>query len=117
MIIVISHFIELAESIKKLIQEMFPTIDVYTYSTNDRKVDITRFLKTIDMAHEDYHCFYDLGSSKFLLNYIKDKSSNKNVYIYDAPIVEGSFLCASLLTNGHSIEAIKSKISEYTIRK
>lgn len=119
-IIIVSHVHEIAKGAHRLIEEVAADVDVQVIGGVDQTEVGTSFdtaLETINNSSaENLLAFYDLGSAKMNLE-MAIEMSDKNIKIYDVPVVEGSYTAAALLQAEVDQESIDEQLKEMHIVK
>ncbi|WP_409043172.1 dihydroxyacetone kinase phosphoryl donor subunit DhaM [Latilactobacillus sakei] len=119
-IIIISHVYEIAKGIERLLQEVAGDVPIKVIGGVD-KTDIGTSFDTISElvnSHPSTNllAFYDLGSAKMNLEMVQD-FSDKNITVYDVPVVEGAYTAAALLQAGVTKEGVEEQLKEMQMDK
>lgn len=119
-IIVVSHVYGIAEGIEQLIKEVAADVDVQVVgglSETEIGTSFDTALEAINNSSADYLlAFYDLGSARMNLE-MAQEMSDKEVILYDVPVVEGAYTAAALLQAGVSHTDIEEQLKEMEIVK
>lgn len=111
-IVLVSHSVELAEGLKKLLQQVQPHVPIAA-AGGDNDGEIGTSAEKIAAAIESVRSekgvavFFDLGSA--LINAemaIEGLGNPGNVLIADAPLVEGAYVAVVKAGCGESLDAV-----------
>lgn len=121
-IVIVSHSQEAAEGIRKIAAEMGKPKQPITAAGGDNGhlgIDLDEVEAAIDAAdqNEGVIIFADLGSAVFCAEMIKKekKSLKSDIYVADAPILEGAAIAAVEASLGSPVEkvlAVASKVKK-----
>lgn len=119
-IVIVSHSVNLAQGVYDLISEVAKDINVtFIGGTEDKTIgtDFNLVLNAIETNASDHLlAFFDLGSARMNLELAMDMSE-KDITIFQVPIVEGAYTASALLQAGAPIESIKEQLKELEIVK
>lgn len=119
-IVIVSHSFNLAQGVYDLISEVSKDINVtFIGGTEDKTIgtDFNLVLNAIETNASDHLlAFFDLGSARMNLELAMDMSE-KDITIFQVPIVEGAYTASALLQAGAPIESIKEQLKELEIVK
>lgn len=119
-IIIISHVYEIAKGIERLLQEVARDVPIQVIGGVDKTNIGTSFDTIFEMVSEspstNILAFYDLGSAKMNLEMVQDLS-DKNITIYNVPVVEGAYTAAALLQAGVTKEDVEEQLKEIQMDK
>ncbi|NLJ18499.1 dihydroxyacetone kinase phosphoryl donor subunit DhaM [Globicatella sulfidifaciens] len=119
-IVIVSHSFNLAQGVYDLISEVSKDINVTCIGgTEDKTIgtDFNLVLNAIETNASDHLlAFFDLGSARMNLELAMDMSE-KDITIFQVPIVEGAYTASALLQAGAPIESIKEQLKELEIVK
>lgn len=119
-IIVISHVHAIAEGIAQLIKEVAADVDVQVVGGLSETEIGTSFDQALAAINENSAdqllAFYDLGSARMNLE-MAQEMSDKDITLYDVPVVEGAYTAAALIQAGVSKEAIEEQLKEMEMTK
>ncbi|MBS7576077.1 MULTISPECIES: dihydroxyacetone kinase phosphoryl donor subunit DhaM [unclassified Enterococcus] len=118
-ILIVSHVFEIAEGAKRLIEQVAAHVSVSTAGgLEDGSVgtSLERIQEAIDQNTSDtILAFYDLGSAKMNLE-ICSEMTDKKVYLFNAPIIEGAYSAAALAEVDVPISDICAQLQELEIK-
>lgn len=119
-IVIISHSKNIAQGIADLLAEVAKDVSITYVGGNEEGGIGTSFDTALDMLNrndkEKLLAFYDLGSAKMNLE-MSVEMSDKEVTIYQVPVVEGAYTAAALLQADAQIDVIQTQLEELTINK
>ena len=119
-ITIVSHVSEIAEGIKKLISQVSKDTPITVAGGTDNNGIGTSMDKIISAfsRNKAYSIleFYDLGSSKMNLE-MAAEMTNKNIHIYNVPLIEGAYIAASLIPTGENLSEIEKQLKPLTIKE
>lgn len=119
-IVIVSHSYHLAQGVYDLVSEVAKDISItYIGGTEDKEIgtDFNLVLNAIEAnTSTQLLAFFDLGSARMNLELAMDMS-NKEITIFQVPIVEGAYTATALLQAGAPIETIKEQLKELEITK
>ncbi|MBC2269941.1 PTS-dependent dihydroxyacetone kinase phosphotransferase subunit DhaM [Listeria welshimeri] len=118
-IVIVSHVPEIASGIKRLIEQVASNVCV-TIAGGTEDNDIGTSIEKINHAMEansasELLAFYDLGSAKMNLE-LCSELTEKEIHLFNVPIVEGSYSAAALAEVGVSIEEISKQLQDIIIK-
>lgn len=119
-IVIVSHSVNIAQGIYDLIQEVAKDVAI-TYVGGNEDSEIGTSFDTTSKAIETNEAeqllaFYDLGSAKMNLE-MAIEFADKQVTVFDVPVVEGAYTAAALLQAGVDLNAITEQLSEMKLNK
>lgn len=116
-IVLISHSAKVAEGIKEIIQQVIRDVPVETAGGTDDG-GIGTSLEKINAAIKRAYSsngvllFYDLGSAKMNAETAIQFSEKENIFLVEAPLLEGSYVAAVESSTGKNIYAIIKSIEQ-----
>jgi len=116
-IVLISHSAKVAEGIKEIIQQVIRDVPVETAGGTDDG-GIGTSLEKINAAIKRAYSsngvllFYDLGSAKMNAETAIQFSEKENIFLVEAPLLEGSYVAAVESSTGKNIYAIIESIEQ-----
>lgn len=119
-ILIVSHSKDIAQGIADLINQIAVDVDI-SIAGGTEGGEIGTSFEVINEAlatnnGETILAFFDLGSAKMNLELVQD-FSEKEIRVYETPIVEGAYTAAALLQADVDIETIESQLDELKIIK
>lgn len=119
-IVIVSHSAQIAQGIYTLVREVAQDVSI-TFVGGTEDGGIGTSFETASQAIDDNEkenllAFYDLGSAKMNLE-MAIEFSQKEVTVYDVPVVEGTYTAAALLQAGVEIEAVIAQLTEMKLDK
>lgn len=119
-IILVSHSARITEGLKDLLDQIASKVPITLAGGLPDGLIGTDF-ESIAQAIEDNPAqtilaFYDLGSARMNLDLVKDMSE-KEIRIYDIPLIEGAYAAAALLQADVDLKEIESQLKELRIKK
>lgn len=119
-IVIMSHSKDIAQGIHNLLDEVAKDVSI-THAGGDEDGAIgTTFDAASEMIEKNPKdkllAFFDLGSAKMNLE-MAVEMSDKEVKIYEVPVVEGAYTAGALLQAEADIEAIEAQLDELKINK
>ncbi len=119
-VLLISHVEGLANGVATLLNEVAAEVTIKTAAgTSEGSVGTSfdKIQETLESFKEDtILAFYDLGSAKMNLEMVQDLS-DKNITVYNVPVVEGAYTAAALLQAGVTKEAVEEQLKEMQMDK
>ena len=119
-ITIVSHVSEIAEGVKKLISQVSKDTTITIAGGTDNNGIGTSMDKIISAFSrnkaDSILAFYDLGSSKMNLE-MAAEMIDKNVHIYNVPLIEGAYIAASLIPIGENLGEIEKQLKPLTIKE
>lgn len=119
-ITIVSHVSEIAEGVKKLISQVSKDTPITIAGGTDNNEIGTSMDKIISAFSrnkaDSILAFYDLGSSKMNLE-MAAEMIDKNVHIYNVPLIEGAYIAASLIPIGENLGEIEKQLKPLTIKE
>ena len=119
-ITIVSHVSEIAEGVKKLISQVSKDTPITIAGGTDNNGIGTSMEKIISAFSrnkaDSILAFYDLGSSKMNLE-MAAEMIDKNVHIYNVPLIEGAYIAASLIPIGENLGEIEKQLKPLTIKE
>ena len=119
-ITIVSHVSEIAEGVKKLISQVSKDTPITIAGGTDNNGIGTSMDKIIYAFSrnkaDSILAFYDLGSSKMNLE-MAAEMIDKNVHIYNVPLIEGAYIAASLIPIGENLGEIEKQLKPLTIKE
>ncbi|MBF2677148.1 dihydroxyacetone kinase phosphoryl donor subunit DhaM [Listeria welshimeri] len=118
-IVIVSHVPEIASGIKRLIEQVASNVCV-TIAGGIEDNDIGTSIEKINHAMKansasELLAFYDLGSAKMNLE-LCSELTEKEIHLFNVPIVEGAYSAAALAEVGVSIEEISKQLQDIIIK-
>lgn len=116
-IVLISHSAKVAEGIKEIIQQVIRDVPVETAGGTDDG-GIGTSLEKINAAIKRAYSsngvllFYDLGSAKMNAETAIQFLEKENIFLVEAPLLEGSYVAAVESSTGKNIYAIIESIEQ-----
>lgn len=112
-VVLVSHSNEIAQGLYKLIQEVAKDVSVTVAGgTEDNEIG-TSFDKIMEAVNEnegeEILAFFDLGSAKMNLE-MSQETADKNITVYNVPLVEGAYTASALLQTKMGIEEVESQL-------
>ena len=119
-ITIVSHVSEIAEGVKKLISQVSKDTPITIAGGTDNNGIGTSMDKIISAFSrnkaDSILAFYDLGSSKMNLE-MAAEMIDKNVHIYNVPLIEGAYIAASLIPIGENLGEIEKQLKPLPIKE
>lgn len=119
-ITIVSHVPEIAVGVKKLIGQVAGDTPITVAGGTDDNSIGTSMNKIIEAFSQNTAdtilAFYDLGSAKMNLE-MATEMVDKEIHVYNVPIVEGSYVAASLIPTGDKLEEIESQLKPLEIKE
>ncbi|EUJ44778.1 dihydroxyacetone kinase phosphoryl donor subunit DhaM [Paenilisteria rocourtiae] len=118
-IVIISHSADLAYGIHQIIKEVARDVAItYTGGTDDGKIGtsfekVSTAFETNEADH--IYAFYDLGSAKINIETIIE-ISDKEIILFDVPILEGAYATAAQLQMDESIAVINKNLETIIVK-
>ncbi|MBC1435229.1 PTS-dependent dihydroxyacetone kinase phosphotransferase subunit DhaM [Listeria rocourtiae] len=118
-IVIISHSANLAYGIHQIIKEVARDVAItYTGGTDDGKIGtsfekVSTAFETNEADH--IYAFYDLGSAKMNIETIME-ISDKEIILFDVPILEGAYATAAQLQMDESIAVINKNLETIIVK-
>lgn len=118
-ILIVSHVSAIAEGTKRLIEQVANNVPV-TIAGGLEADGVGTSIETIQAAIEENSgnellAFYDLGSAKMNLE-LCSELMDKQIHLFNAPIVEGTYSAAALVEVGVSLEEISKQLHEMSVK-
>ena len=119
-IVIMSHSKDIAQGIHNLLDEVAKDVSI-THAGGDEDGEIgTTFDAASEMIENNPKdkllAFFDLGSAKMNLE-MAVEMSDKEVKVYEVPVVEGAYTAGALLQAEADIEVIEAQLDELKINK
>lgn len=119
-IVIVSHSVNIAQGIYDLVQEVAKDVSI-TYVGGNEEGEIGTSFDTTSQAieankAEQLLAFYDLGSAKMNLE-MAIEFADKEVTVFDVPVVEGTYTAAALLQAGVGLDVVTEQLSEMKLNK
>lgn len=116
-IVIISHSEQVAEGIREIIRQVVEEVPVETAGgTDDGDIgtSLDKIMNAIERADQNSGVllFYDLGSAKMNAEIAMEMSNNENIFLVEAPILEGAYIAAVEASIGKNVEEIIESINE-----
>lgn len=117
--IIVSHSQDVAKGIVDILQEVASDLSI-TYAGGSDVGGIGTNFEAIEKAikandSNDLLAFYDLGSAKMNLEMVKDLV-DKEITIYDTPILEGAYAAAALLQVDVPRETVNKELEKIRMK-
>lgn len=118
-ILIVSHVSAIAEGTKRLIEQVASSVPV-TIAGGIEADGVGTSIEIIQEAIEknsanELLAFYDLGSAKMNLE-LCSELMDKQIHLFNAPIVEGTYSAAALVEVGMSFEEISKQLNDMRIK-
>ncbi len=113
-IVLISHSPDVVKGIKEIIRQVIKDVPVEVAGgTDDGEIgtSIDKISAAIDTAYTDKGVllFYDLGSAKMNAELAIEISEKENIFLIEAPLLEGAYVATVESSIGKSITEIQKK--------
>lgn len=119
-ITIVSHVQEIAEGVKKLVSQVAGSTSITIAGGTDDGNIGTSMEKIMSAFSQneanEILAFYDLGSAKMNLE-MAAEMVDKNIHIYNVPIVEGTYIAASLIPTGERLNEIEKQLLPLKIKE
>ncbi len=119
-ITIVSHVQEIAEGVKKLVSQVAGSTSITIAGGTDDGNMGTSMEKIMNAFSQneanEILAFYDLGSAKMNLE-MAAEMVDKNIHIYSVPIVEGTYVAASLIPTGERLNEIEKQLLPLKIKE
>ena len=119
-IVIVSHSSEIASGLKKLIREVAKDISLTAIGGLENGVIGTSFDRVMNAIEENEAdnllTFFDLGSARMNLDLVSEMT-DKELTIFNVPLIEGAYTASALLEAGATFEAIKEQLEKMLIEK
>lgn len=119
-ITIVSHVQEIAEGVKKLVSQVAGSTSITIAGGTDDGNIGTSMEKIMSAFSQneanEILAFYDLGSAKMNLE-MAAEMVDKNIHIYSVPIVEGTYVAASLIPTGERLNEIEKQLLPLKIKE
>ncbi|EUJ21714.1 PTS-dependent dihydroxyacetone kinase phosphotransferase subunit DhaM [Listeria grandensis] len=118
-IVIVSHSADVAYGIHQLIQEVARDVAItHVGGTDDGKIGtsfekVSTAFETNEADH--IYAFYDLGSAKMNIETIQE-ISDKEIILFDVPILEGAYITAAQLQMDESTQKINENLKTIIIK-
>lgn len=118
-ILLLSHSNEIVSGLQKLLAEVASDVPI-TFAGGTEEGSIGTSFDAIVAAIEAnpaevLYAFYDLGSAKLNLE-MAIETSQKQITIYEVPLIEGSYIAAALLQTGVEDDIIQANLAPLVIK-
>lgn len=118
-ILILSHANEIVTGLQRLLAEVAKDVPI-TKAGGLEDGSIGTSYDSIVQAIEsnpadELYAFYDLGSAKLNVEMAME-STEKQITIYDVPLIEGSYIAAALLQTGVDDKIIQSNLAPLVIK-
>jgi len=118
-IVILSHANEIAQGVKRLIEEVAKDVPMTIAGGLDDNAIGTSFddiqAAIASNPADELFAFYDLGSAKLNLEMVMEQS-NKTIHVLDVALVEGAYIAAALLQTDVDNEVILENLAPLTIK-
>ena len=119
-IVIVSHSPEIASGLKKLIREVAKNISLTAiggFENGEIGTSFDRVMNAIEENEADnLLTFFDLGSARMNLDLVSEMT-DKELTIFNVPLIEGAYTASALLEAGATFEAIKEQLEKMMIEK
>ncbi|MBC1605473.1 PTS-dependent dihydroxyacetone kinase phosphotransferase subunit DhaM [Listeria rocourtiae] len=118
-IVIISHSADLAYGVHQIIKEVARDVAItYTGGTDNGKIGtsfekVSTAFETNEADH--IYAFYDLGSAKMNIETIME-ISDKEIILFDVPILEGAYVTAAQLQMDENIAVINKNLETIIVK-
>ncbi|MBC1500116.1 PTS-dependent dihydroxyacetone kinase phosphotransferase subunit DhaM [Listeria weihenstephanensis] len=118
-IVIISHSADVAYGVHQIIKEVAQDVAItHAGGTDDGEIG-TSFEK-VSIAFETneadhIYAFYDLGSAKMNIETVIE-ISDKEILLFDVPILEGAYVTAAQLQMDESIDVINANLKTIIVK-
>lgn len=117
-IVLISHSPDVVKGIKEIIRQVIKDVPVEVAGgTDDGEIgtSIDKISAAIDTAYTDKGVllFYDLGSAKMNAELAIEISEKENIFLIEAPLLEGAYVATVESSIGKSITEIQKSIIKH----
>lgn len=122
-ITIVSHVPEIALGVKKLISQVAGKTSItIAGGTDDNQIgtSMNKIIEAFSKNEADIIlAFYDLGSAKMNLEMATELTEliDKEIHIYQVPIVEGAYVAASLIPAGDQLEEIEKQLRPLELKE
>lgn len=118
-ILIVSHVPEIAAGLPKLLKQVAKDVPI-TFAGGTDEDGIGTSMEKIGQAiaensGDEVLAFYDLGSARMNLE-MAGEFADKPVHIYDAALIEGAYVAASLLQVGVSLTDVEQQLKPLKIK-
>lgn len=118
-VVIVSHVSEIAQGVKRLIEQVAKDVPV-TIASGLENGDVGTDMQRIIQAFEDNSAtkllaFYDLGSAKMNLE-MAIEMTDKEVKLYDTALVESAYTAAALLQVETKIEDVEAQLKDLKVK-
>lgn len=116
-IVIISHSEQVASGLKEIIREVITDVPVeIAGGTDDGRIgtSMDKILRAIQRADEGSGVllFYDLGSAKMNAELALDMCGNEDVFLVDAPLIEGAYVAAVESSVGNDVHTVIENVKK-----
>lgn len=119
-IVIVSHSADIAAGILKLIREVAKDVAITTAGGLEDGSIGTSFDRVMAAVEENEGdkllTFFDLGSARMNLDMVSEMT-DKEMTIFNVPVVEGSYTAAALLQAGAGLDEILAQLGKMEIEK
>ncbi|GHV97823.1 PTS-dependent dihydroxyacetone kinase phosphotransferase subunit DhaM [Lactobacillus nasalidis] len=118
-LLIVSHVPEIAAGLPKLLKQVAADVPItYTGGTDENGIGTS--MEKIGQAiaensADEILAFYDLGSARMNLD-MAAEFADKKVRVYDAALIEGSYVAASLLQAGVGLAELESQLAPLKVK-
>lgn len=119
-ITVVSHVPEITAGVVQLLKQVAGDTPItFAGGTDDNRIGTS--MEKITTAFTDNKAdtilaFYDLGSAKMNLE-MASEFTDKEVHIYNVPLIEGAYVAASLVLTGATLTQIEEQLAPLTVKE
>ncbi|MCG7197368.1 dihydroxyacetone kinase phosphoryl donor subunit DhaM [Pediococcus pentosaceus] len=118
-VVIVSHVSEIAQGVKRLIEQVAKDVPV-TIASGLENGDVGTDMQRIIQAFEDNSAtkllaFYDLGSAKMNLE-MAIEMTDREVKLYDTALVESAYTAAALLQVETKIEDVEAQLKDLKVK-
>lgn len=112
-VVLVSHSNEIAQGLYKLIQEVAKDVPITVAGGTDDNEIGSSFDKIMEAINENdgekILAFFDLGSAKMNLE-MAQEMADKEITIYNVPLIEGAYTASALLQTDMEIEEVENQL-------
>ena len=119
-ITVVSHVPEIAAGVVQLLKQVAGDTPItFAGGTDDNRIGTSMEKITTAFTNnkaDTILAFYDLGSAKMNLE-MASELTDKEVHIYNVPLIEGAYVAASLVPTGATRTQIEEQLTPLTVKE
>ena len=119
-ILLVSHSMDIVRGLSQLLKEIAPDVPLtFAGGTEEGGIGSSYFLiekAILDNPADILWVFYDLGSAKINTEMVIENTPQKTFRILDVPLIEGSYIGATLIQNTMDTDTILENLKPLLIK-